>query len=586
MRSIALAAAVVAGAVSLWVFRSYELDDAFITYRIAENLAHGRGFVYNEGERIAVGTTPLWTIVLALAGMAGLSVPRAGQVLSVALLGSAAYLAALLGKPSRPVLHAVTIVLFVVPSFFLLSTSGMESSLYLSLACAALLLFERRRPVPAGVACGLLAITRTDGILLAAILAAVALRKRDRPLVAAFAPFALIALAWYGFAWAYFGSPAPVTLAAKIAQRRSGLWGEGPIFLRGALRWLGAIGAESRLLLYVPVVRRWAIGRYLPFFGVVPLLAAWGLVRGPRSLRLLALHAGLVTAAYGALNVPDYHWYYAPLVFALLVLAAAGIASLPSSGTALLLAVLLAIAGFAPLAARAGKSYPAVAAYRAAASAVKELGPGKTLSAAEIGIVGEASGAPMRDWLGLACPGAAPLLASRRLDLFLDAWTPDLLLVHEPLWPQEAALFGSAGARRYGFLRAIQHEGVTLCLLRRGDVPVPGGVVAIPGAIGLADGATEALALPPFDPRAYDVARIEATSRGPAALRLSFRTEVVQDDRQPYRVDIAVAGPRRAYEVPIARDWRFVTTGKVTRMTLEALGSPVTVHGFALGSGS
>ena len=38
------------------------LDDAYITYRYARNLATGRGFVYNPGEAVMGTTAPLSTI--------------------------------------------------------------------------------------------------------------------------------------------------------------------------------------------------------------------------------------------------------------------------------------------------------------------------------------------------------------------------------------------------------------------------------------------------------------------------------------------------------------------------------------------
>jgi hypothetical protein len=36
----------------------YTVDDAFITFRYAENLAAGNGFVYNLGEKVLGTTTP------------------------------------------------------------------------------------------------------------------------------------------------------------------------------------------------------------------------------------------------------------------------------------------------------------------------------------------------------------------------------------------------------------------------------------------------------------------------------------------------------------------------------------------------
>jgi hypothetical protein len=44
------------------------VDDAYITYRYALNIAHGHGFVYNPGEFVLGTTTPLYTLLLAVTG--------------------------------------------------------------------------------------------------------------------------------------------------------------------------------------------------------------------------------------------------------------------------------------------------------------------------------------------------------------------------------------------------------------------------------------------------------------------------------------------------------------------------------------
>src|SRR5712691_4850324 len=49
-----------------WQTRSLG-EDALITLRYAENIAAGHGFVYNPGERVLGSTTPLYTLLLALA---------------------------------------------------------------------------------------------------------------------------------------------------------------------------------------------------------------------------------------------------------------------------------------------------------------------------------------------------------------------------------------------------------------------------------------------------------------------------------------------------------------------------------------
>ncbi len=49
----------------------FTADDAFITYRYADNLARGNGFVYNIGERVQGTSSPLFTLMLAGVALLG-----------------------------------------------------------------------------------------------------------------------------------------------------------------------------------------------------------------------------------------------------------------------------------------------------------------------------------------------------------------------------------------------------------------------------------------------------------------------------------------------------------------------------------
>ena len=41
----------------------FQNDDQFTIYRYIENIASGKGFVFNEGERVLGSTTPLFTLL-------------------------------------------------------------------------------------------------------------------------------------------------------------------------------------------------------------------------------------------------------------------------------------------------------------------------------------------------------------------------------------------------------------------------------------------------------------------------------------------------------------------------------------------
>ena len=176
--------------------------------------------------------------------------------------------------------------------------------------------------VPALACTALAVLNRGDGALVAVALGVAYLATRAwrrvpapgaggppwwrRPEVRALAAYAVIAAPWYLFSWAYFGSPAPATLAAKMLQR--GVAGT-VVFWPGLGFWWNAYTAGNPLY--------WVL---LPL-AAVGLLAA--LIRLPRSTPLL-LWAGLYVLGYSLLQVPRYQNYYTPLAPVLLFLALLG----------------------------------------------------------------------------------------------------------------------------------------------------------------------------------------------------------------------------------------------------------------------
>jgi hypothetical protein len=116
--------------------------------------------------------------------------------------------------------------------------------------------------------------------------------------------YTVVTVPWFIFAWAYFGTPLPATLAAKQAQ------GMLPVS-QGYLAGLGPILTD-----YLPVTNWLVIG-----------LALVGLIYGVRRHNLLILPvvwAVLFFAAYSTLGVTSYFWYYTPIIPALIVTAGLG----------------------------------------------------------------------------------------------------------------------------------------------------------------------------------------------------------------------------------------------------------------------
>lgn len=298
------------------------LEDAFITFRYARNLALGKGFVYNEGQRVMGTTTPLLTMLLGLLGrVAGPEViPRSATV----LMSGSGLLAALLTIPilRRLGVSAFTAVLgmalfFASRLILLTSVGGMETPLVLFFMALSFYLLLRRRPAASLVVGALLTLTRIDGVVwFAIILAGATFQKKQLPwrglLLAA-----LVALPWFLFSFFYFDALLPHSV---IAKRVIGPWASQPYLsldrLRAFVLWyVEASGYrlnENMFFLWLALL----------FAGAVTLVARRAI--GPAVLVLLA-YPFLYGAFLFAGRAPTFTWYLVPPLWCAVLVATAGL---------------------------------------------------------------------------------------------------------------------------------------------------------------------------------------------------------------------------------------------------------------------
>lgn len=71
-------------------------DDAFITFRYAENFADTKGFVYNEGEYYLGVTGPAFGLLASFIDSAGLDLPMSIRILNILLEAAALFILSLL----------------------------------------------------------------------------------------------------------------------------------------------------------------------------------------------------------------------------------------------------------------------------------------------------------------------------------------------------------------------------------------------------------------------------------------------------------------------------------------------------------
>lgn len=201
-----------------------QLDDAYISYRYARNLAEGNGLVYNVGEYVEGFTNLLWTLLVAGGMTLGFEANVVGHALGLfcgAMILLCTYLYGRTGLPgSRVYIAGLTpwIVLATSP-FAFWATSGMETHLFAATTTAAFVAQARERFGFATLFATLATLTRPDGALVAAILFGfqILLFRKDRRWSWTYPISYLLVLSLLtAFRLAYYGSPVPNTFFAKV----------------------------------------------------------------------------------------------------------------------------------------------------------------------------------------------------------------------------------------------------------------------------------------------------------------------------------------------------------------------------------
>ena len=275
--------------------KAWLCDDAFISFRYAENLTHGLGLVFNAGERVEGYSNFLWTLGIALGMRLGVAPERWsiawGVVFYVATLvlllepffrARGASAGAGESAPPSAAAPIACVLAALHPDWQVYATSGLETSFFTFLVTAGYVLGSRARwgvlgVGGSGLAFALASLTRPDGMLYVPIMILYVLWTR-RPRLASVAAFGGVFLAaWLPYAvWkvSYYGEFLPNTYYAKSAYLA--WWDQGWTYVSLYFR------------------RYWVLALALPVAGcaLVTRARAWGRPRaataGDADLALMA----------------------------------------------------------------------------------------------------------------------------------------------------------------------------------------------------------------------------------------------------------------------------------------------------------
>lgn len=273
--TVGFAVVLVGFAVMIW-HRRWMSDDGLIVLRTVRQLLAGAGPVFNQGERVEANTSTLWTYLLALPGLAGVSLNWAavvlGLVCSVAGVGFALDAARRLFGGARWMAPFGSLVVVALPPFWDFGTSGLETGLIVGwLGLTWWLLVGRLeahrsggggRAWPVAFVLGLAPLVRPDlalfGLAAAAALVVLERGRGWRRIAGLAAVAAALPLAYEVFRAGYYGLLVPGTALAKEAS--TSRWRQGYYYLRDLTDtyWLVVpvlIGLVAAVLLLVRLRR-------------------------------------------------------------------------------------------------------------------------------------------------------------------------------------------------------------------------------------------------------------------------------------------------------------------------------------------
>ncbi|MBI5303487.1 MAG: hypothetical protein HY868_15240 [Chloroflexi bacterium] len=278
----------VAHAVFYFVVLGYDaVDDAFISFRYAQNAVRGIGLVFNPGERVEGFTNFLWTVAMIPLEGIHADVGRASMVLGALFALATMWLVVQFAKTvdaPRGVGLLAAGLLAADGSFVLWSVSGLETPLFGFLIFAGAWLYVRENNLDrasqsknenprtsafirvqnfplSGIFFALAGMTRPEGLLVFAITVAHQAAWRilaERRLftgrdVARVATFAMIFVPYWLGRWWYFKSLLPNSFHAKVsasgpaAQIERG-WRHLSQFVGVHLSWIILLPALAALI--------------------------------------------------------------------------------------------------------------------------------------------------------------------------------------------------------------------------------------------------------------------------------------------------------------------------------------------------
>lgn len=404
----------------------FRLDDAYIFYTYAKNIAEGNGYVFNIGEKVNATTSPLYTLLLAgtyFVCKQFLEVDFAiiGNLLSIASILLLIYSARKIFVNNQQ-FYLFTLLFLTTP--LIKFGFGMETLLNLSLILFAIHLYSSDKLLAASAILGLTVLARFDSILICGVifLHYVVVNKKFSPLKFLFT-FTFVIAPWFIFSKIYFDAFLPTTISAKLSQQEFGMFGDGLIFLSHSARLIpGGYLTISSLIFLLIISSVYIYRKRLQIFKNT-------------AFTLIILWSALLFISYTfIIKAPPYQWYYTPFVLPVAVVFALAAADFLKDKQKFLYVITILFIASCVLPVKNmfdGYTDKFITFTGAAEWLNKNADEGDLIAMDDIGIVGfYYQKGKLVDALGLINPEVAPHLKQKDFNWFLNYYKPEYV-VHE-----------------------------------------------------------------------------------------------------------------------------------------------------------
>jgi hypothetical protein len=292
----------------------FRLDDTYIFYKYAKNIADGNGYVFNLAEKVNATTSPLYTLILAflywiLNPFINVDFVIIGNLISIiSIIIILLSIKKLLNDDLKFSLFAMIFCAMPLIKFGF----GMETFLNLALIVYSTYLYANNKLTLASIFAGLAVLARLDSALFAVIifLHYIIINRRFPPILSILV-FLLVIIPWFIFSKIYFNSYLPTTIGAKLSQAQLGIFGDGFVFFTYSGRIVPGGYFSIIILIAITLTSTiYLIRKKISIFNStgISILMIW-------SITLLITYGFIIKA-------PPYSWYYTPYAIPISILLA------------------------------------------------------------------------------------------------------------------------------------------------------------------------------------------------------------------------------------------------------------------------